>query len=89
MIPDPGGIFVFLEEEDPRGWNMNSLMARAKDGWYDKVAAWHDNGATISFADGRAEYWKWRDPRTLIMADNFQPGNVDIERLWKVANPRR
>jgi prepilin-type N-terminal cleavage/methylation domain-containing protein/prepilin-type processing-associated H-X9-DG protein len=37
--------------------------------WGNMPAARHNNGVTLSFADGHAEYWKWRDPYTVALAN--------------------
>jgi len=47
----------------------------------------HGGGTSFSFADGRSEYWKWRDQRTIDYgkmtpgADPVQPGNPDLHRV--------
>jgi len=33
--------------------------------WWDWPASRHNNGCTLSFADGHAEIWHWRDPYVL------------------------
>jgi prepilin-type processing-associated H-X9-DG protein len=30
------------------------------------LAVHHSDGTTMSFADGHSEYWKWRDPTTVV-----------------------
>ncbi|MBX3747155.1 MAG: prepilin-type N-terminal cleavage/methylation domain-containing protein [Verrucomicrobiae bacterium] len=49
-------------------------------------ATYHDQGATLSFADGHVEYWKWRDPRTsrIRTQGESHPGNGDLSRLQAV-----
>ena len=47
----------------------------------------HGQGTAFSYADGRSEYWKWRDPRTIAYglmtagSNPVQPGNVDLHRV--------
>jgi prepilin-type N-terminal cleavage/methylation domain-containing protein/prepilin-type processing-associated H-X9-DG protein len=49
----------------------------------------HGNGTNFSFADGRSEYWKWKDPRTIsygkleVGSRPDQPGNPDLHRVQK------
>jgi len=31
--------------------------------WIEPLTDRHNQGATLSFADGHAEYWKWRSPK--------------------------
>jgi prepilin-type N-terminal cleavage/methylation domain-containing protein/prepilin-type processing-associated H-X9-DG protein len=33
--------------------------------WYDYPPVRHGGGATVSYADGHAEYWKWRSQETI------------------------
>ena len=43
-----------------------------------------NNGTCFSFADGHAEIWKWRDPRSTdpgTKPNDTQPGNPDIRRV--------
>jgi prepilin-type processing-associated H-X9-DG protein len=46
-------------------------------------------GANLGFADGHAEFWDWKDPRTLTLTNPggnpATPGNVDLIRLQQVA----
>ena len=49
----------------------------------------HGNGTNFSFADGRSEYWKWKDRRTIsygkleVGSGPDQPGNPDLHRVQK------
>jgi prepilin-type processing-associated H-X9-DG protein len=49
----------------------------------------HGNGTDFSFADGHAEYWKWRDQRTIdygllqVGSGPDQPGNPDLHKVQK------
>ncbi|MBW8038930.1 MAG: hypothetical protein FVQ85_02900 [Planctomycetes bacterium] len=66
--------------------------------WWDQITARHGDGTNLSFADGRAEYWKWEDPRTIEVAEmeynywqstgrqgpiSTQPGNPDLHNVQK------
>jgi prepilin-type N-terminal cleavage/methylation domain-containing protein/prepilin-type processing-associated H-X9-DG protein len=66
QIPRPGQQIVFLDEGrlSPTSWTVWYDRER----WWDQITARHGDGTNLSFADGRAEYWKWRDPRTLEIA---------------------
>ncbi len=63
--------------------------------WWDIPPIQHGKGTTLSFADGHSEYWKWKDPRTVKLAEEVGPlnwraethvGNKDLHRcqraLW-------
>ncbi|MHC4518566.1 MAG: hypothetical protein ACYTAS_08265 [Planctomycetota bacterium] len=47
------------------------------------------DGTNFSFADGHAEYWKWKDPRTIDLGNQIagtdprQPGNPDMLKVQK------
>ena len=44
----------------------------------------NNNGTGFSFADGYAEIWRWRDPRTTdpgTKPNDPQAGNLDIRRV--------
>ena len=91
QIKGPGEKFVFVDEGKWPGspWGV----------WHDKPMWWdiptvrHSDGTNWSFADGHSEYHKWRDRRTMDLAElRFpyehvnpdyasvsQPGNEDLE----------
>jgi prepilin-type N-terminal cleavage/methylation domain-containing protein len=58
--------FVFIEELDPRGYEINSFMVNhyPSNSWNDVPGNMHVNAGIISFADGHAIIWPFSDPRT-------------------------
>lgn len=55
------------------------------------ITARHGEGCTLSFADIHCEYWKYRDRRTVQLADwpeistaDASGGNVDLERMVRM-----
>ena len=58
----PGKQMVFMEEDDKRGWNINSFMLGGTGSYVDWVAANHAFGDNIGFLDGHVEYWVWTSP---------------------------
>jgi len=72
----PSATFVFIEEReqsinDPVFATHLPFMLDANDdpipsgAWIvDYPADWHDGGATLAFADGHSERWRWKDSRT-------------------------
>lgn len=65
-IPRPSEIFVFLEEHPDSiddGYFLNTDSDSAPK-WTDLPASYHDGGANFSFADGHAEYHRWRNAST-------------------------
>ena len=61
----------------------------------DVPASFHSMGATLSFAEGRAEVQKWRDIRTVnAQLFDLSPNNVDVAWIQehatrKLNNPTR
>lgn len=86
-VPEPSQTIYYLEEPDPRGYNLGSwVMAMSGYRWVDPVGYWHGDGANFSFVDGHVEYWKWQDPRTKIPGQTgrfnvSQSGNPDWQRV--------
>ncbi len=70
----------------------------SKPKWWNATPIRHGYGNVFSFADTRAEYWKWRDQRTIDLAikcyddntpeardypESDQPGNQDLIKVTK------
>ncbi len=65
-ITNPSSRLVFIDE----GWMTPEAFAVHYDTelWWDDPPARHSDGTTISFADGHAEYWKWKGADTIKRA---------------------
>ncbi|MDH7599435.1 MAG: prepilin-type N-terminal cleavage/methylation domain-containing protein [Sedimentisphaerales bacterium] len=66
--------YVFVEEVDPRGFNMGSWVIsinRSSYQWVDPLAIWHNKRSTLSFVDGHAEIHSWEDRRTIAWAEEI------------------
>jgi len=66
----PSSKIVWIEEADGFGinnrtWNMYLNEYR----WIDPFAIWHNGSSTFGYADGHADRYKWRDERTIKMAE--------------------
>jgi len=87
---------VFLDEGrlSPNSWTIWYDQER----WWDQITARHGEGTNFSFADGRSEYWKWKDPRTVQVArmdydywqntgrmgnESRSAGNPDLHRVQR------
>lgn len=92
---EPSMSFVFVEESDPRGYNLGAwILDVLPPGWVDPVAVWHDTGSNASYLDGHQDYHRWTDARTIAAARNsdrgmasfFWPGgnagNPDFRWVW-------
>jgi len=97
-ISRPDARIVFLDEGrlSPNSWTIWYDQER----WWDQITARHGDGTNFSFADGRSEYWKWKDPRTIEVAkmdydywqntgrtgaQSYSPGNQDLYRVQRGA----
>ena len=74
QLKDPAMKYVFLEENDPRGYNINSwvLPEYNPEGittWADPMVVWHGSGSNFGFGDGHAETWKWSIETLKIFRD--------------------
>ncbi len=70
-IKKPFDTFVFVEEIDPRGWNMGSWVVTKDFGnsWIDPVAIWHSkNRSTLGWADGSSNMHTWINQSTIDAA---------------------
>jgi prepilin-type processing-associated H-X9-DG protein len=49
----------------------------------DFPGVYHENGASLSFVDGHAEIWRWKDPRTtpIVVSQTAVPLDLDVEKL--------
>jgi len=61
-LKNPSLKYIFVEDIDPRGFNVGSWIIRfASLEWVDPLAMWHRERTTIGFADGHAEMHRWED----------------------------
>lgn len=84
---------VFMEEDDHRGWNVNSfILGLSTNRFIDLPAANHSGGDNLGFLDGHVEYWAWLDADLRIRPKHKptptfyfnDPGNLDWPRLNEV-----
>ena len=67
--PPPARALVFMDEHQDSIENGRFVISQPGDGrWLDFLATRHDNGCTVTFADGHAEPWRWLEPNTLVIA---------------------
>jgi prepilin-type processing-associated H-X9-DG protein len=102
--PGPATASLFLDEQA----DVTPALSSIDDGYYaiefaSKGPSWrnipasrHGNGGQLSFADGHAERWKWREPTTRDLKGNGRTGTTaastkfkdrDLEQLWKSTYP--
>ena len=78
--PKPVKALVFMDEDDRlnnpfNGINDGNIGLRAYPivEWGDSPGRRHNNGVTVSTADGHAESWKWRSNRKYFMRGGVLP----------------
>lgn len=75
QIDEPSNTFVFIEETDPRNYNLGTWVINVgTPGWVDPFAIFHGNFSTFSFQDGHYEGKKWIDPATIKAATDSAQG---------------
>ncbi|MEW6157627.1 MAG: type II secretion system protein [Verrucomicrobiota bacterium] len=64
--PPPSKALVFIDEHEGSIENARFVITQPGDWrWIDFPATRHQNGCTLTFADGHAEMWRWYEPNTL------------------------
>ena len=92
-IRNPGQRFVFLDDGGVGDAHLGGWTCYVKDDqWWDPPPIRHGKGTNVSYADGRSEYWKWKDPDTIEFGRKLkafsdpQEGNPDVimaqEAAW-------
>ena len=79
--------FVFVEECDPRHWNMGSwVVGLGVNNWIDPLAIWHNKRSCLGWADGHAEKHKWVNKSTMDYAQRAADGDEDVFNKSPYAN---
>jgi prepilin-type N-terminal cleavage/methylation domain-containing protein/prepilin-type processing-associated H-X9-DG protein len=84
-IRNPSTKYVFVEDDDPRKWNMGSwILNPTGDSWADPLSIRHNKRSALGWADGHAEIHRWLDDRTIEMSERGQfganqPNNPDLK----------
>ena len=73
LHPPPAHAFVFLDEAACTIDDGYYALYVWDNVWQNAVAAWHDQGDNLSFADGHAEHWPWYDQFTVTLANYVGP----------------
>ena len=68
QIKNSAAKFVFIDDFDPRSWNMGSwifgFQANGAHTFSDPIGVFHFKKCNFSFADGHANAYVWKDRRT-------------------------
>ena len=85
--PSPSDAFVFVDEHaESIDDGFYAVRANVKNGgfWQNTPASRHGNAGQVSFADGHAEYWRWREAKTAKLRGlnaTTKAGDRDLERF--------
>jgi prepilin-type N-terminal cleavage/methylation domain-containing protein/prepilin-type processing-associated H-X9-DG protein len=96
QLPNPGKQFIFIDEH-PDSISSTLFWIDRGEGRFASISSFpsplHNGGATLSFADGHAEFHRWTDPRTKpqVRGENYltsteTPNNPDVEWLQEHTN---
>lgn len=79
-IMHPSSLYLWIEENDPRGENQNSWVLSpgtwptfSGSTFVDSVAAWHGYNTSFGWADGHCSSRKWLDGPTITYAQSMDP----------------
>ena len=68
--PPPVGLMVFIEVHEDgildSLFGIPPATSSYNGYWFDLPSGRHNQGGTLSFADGHAERWKWVAPKTFV-----------------------
>jgi prepilin-type processing-associated H-X9-DG protein len=87
IAPNPSDAFVFVDEQsDSIDDGFYAVQANIRNGgfWQNTPASRHGNSGQVSFADGHAEFWRWREPRTAKLRglnQTTRANDRDLERF--------
>jgi prepilin-type N-terminal cleavage/methylation domain-containing protein len=71
--------FVFVEECDPRHWNMGSwVVHHGENRWIDPLAIWHNKRSCLGWADGHADKHRWVNKSTMDYAQRAADGDETV-----------
>jgi prepilin-type N-terminal cleavage/methylation domain-containing protein/prepilin-type processing-associated H-X9-DG protein len=88
-VRNPSAVCVFVEENQISIDN-GAIGIESRDGPFDfwnVPTARHNNGATISFMDGHAEYWKWKGAFLGVINRNNSADDTRLQRTNPSTNP--
>jgi prepilin-type processing-associated H-X9-DG protein len=71
-ILSPSSKIVFLEEQSPQGWNINTwnLFLNDASRWPGDPIVVHNRRSSFGFADGHVGVYAWKDLTNLVVFEN-------------------
>ena len=93
--PSPSEAFVFVDEQEDSiddGYFAVRMSIPVNTGhWQNTPASRHGDAGQVSFADGHAEYWSWREPTTKNLKgldQRTRANDRDLERFRQATYQR-
>jgi prepilin-type N-terminal cleavage/methylation domain-containing protein/prepilin-type processing-associated H-X9-DG protein len=97
--PPPERTFVFIDVHEQSIYDAHFGIGSPVDGtmagfysthWGNLPADRHSRGANLSFADGHAEYWRWKAPKKFLYWGQTAGGDdlKDLQRLQAAIRQR-
>jgi prepilin-type N-terminal cleavage/methylation domain-containing protein/prepilin-type processing-associated H-X9-DG protein len=84
-IKSTTSLFVFIDTHEDAIWDSTfgifSASSAWRDYWLDVPADHHQQGTTLTFADGHAERKRWRAPKTGSQFVSRSPSPEDLDDL--------
>jgi prepilin-type N-terminal cleavage/methylation domain-containing protein/prepilin-type processing-associated H-X9-DG protein len=88
--PSPSEAFVFLDESEDSIDDAQFLVwPNPDERWVNLPASRHSQGASLSFADGHVEHWKWKWPKSFQKKQSYwkkAENAADLEDLRRLQN---
>ncbi len=85
-IKNPAQRIVFLDDfgED---WDAAWAVPWSQAAWWNPIPARHGSGTVMGMADGRSEWWAWRDSRTTHLMTKWEWGRDNLNSIKHEGNP--
>ncbi|NQV32358.1 MAG: type II secretion system protein [Phycisphaeraceae bacterium] len=82
----PAQRIVFLDDfgED---WDAAWAVPWSQAAWWNPIPARHGSGTVVGMADGRSEWWAWRDGRTMDLMTKWEWGSDNLSSISHEGNP--
>jgi len=90
VFPGPSKAFVFLDEHELSIDDGHFGFLPEGNQFLNFPSTRHNNGGSFSFADGHAETFKWKDPRTMKITANGADGtgSADLKKIQECTAAR-
>ena len=84
QVPPPSEAMVFVHESAITIEDGYFAVRVPEKYWQNAPAALHNGVGTLSFADGHAEFWRFKNPSTRkIPTWDYTPPGTETNDLWR------